>query len=104
MTPIESARRAFDQDFHVTVLIEELSELQKELCKFLRHKEEDTALGLSFKQRLCAKRIASEIADVKMRIQEIEYIFDLSSEINAESINSISKFEKTIQEKNGKKT
>lgn len=54
-------------DHQVTVAIEELSELQKELCKYIRRS------GNLF-------NIAEEIADVQLMLWQMQTVFDVRQE------------------------
>jgi hypothetical protein len=55
-------------DLQIVVAIEELAELQKELCKSLRGNGDTEA-------------ISEEMADVKLMLSQLEYIFKNSSAI-----------------------
>lgn len=52
----------FGIETQITVCIEELSELQKELCKYLRGKNNTL-------------EISEEMADVKIMFEQLEFIF-----------------------------
>lgn len=58
---------AYDEKQFI-VAIEELSELQKELCKFLRNKGKK-------------ENIIEEVADVKIMLEQIEYFFNIDYEV-----------------------
>jgi len=57
----------YGTEHQVTVAIEELSELQKELCKFIRRNG-----NLS--------NIAEEIADVQLMLWQMQTVFDVRQE------------------------
>lgn len=57
----------YGTEHQVTVAIEELSELQKELCKFIRKSG-----------NLC--NIAEEIADVQLMLWQMQTVFDVRQE------------------------
>lgn len=57
----------YGTEHQVTVAIEELSELQKELCKFIRKN------GNLF-------NIAEEIADVQLMLWQMQTVFDVRQE------------------------
>ena len=58
---------AYDEKQFI-VAIEELSELQKELCKLLRNKGKK-------------ENIIEEVADVKIMLEQIEYFFNIDYEV-----------------------
>ena len=55
-------------DLQIVVAIEELSELQKELCKALRGNGK-------------VENISEEIADVKLMLEQLEYIFKNNADV-----------------------
>jgi len=71
MNEEQRAVETYGVEAQLVVAIEELSELQKELCKYLR--------GYP-----CADHITEEMADVKIVLAELEYIFDNGTEIEGE--------------------
>lgn len=62
------AKHVYGIDAQVTKAVEELSELQKELCKFLL---DDGNM----------KNIIEEIADVKVMIEQLELIFECKEKV-----------------------
>lgn len=58
----------FGKEAQTIVAIEELSELQKELCKHLRYLKNGLLRDIS--------PIVEEIADVKIMLEQLELIFD----------------------------
>lgn len=69
-TLYKDAINTFGREKQVIVAIEELSELQKELCKSLRHIGD-------------ADNLQEEIADVEIMLEQLRIIYDLSEiEIN----------------------
>lgn len=62
------AKKVYGIDAQVTKAIEELAELQKELCKFLL---DDSNI----------KNIAEETADVKIMIDQIELMLEIKEEV-----------------------
>ena len=69
----EKAKATWGIDAQVTKAIEELSELQKELCKFLL---DDGSMA----------HITEEMADVKIMIEQMELILE-----NKESVKAVKK-------------
>ena len=51
------------------MVLEEMSELQKEICKWFRGKRDPEA-------------IADELADVEIMLEQVKMIFDLHGEVN----------------------
>lgn len=66
----------FGVENQLIVAIEELSELQKELCKSLR-KEENKA------------NICEEIADVEIMLEQIKLLFDIADVVEMEKTQKI---------------
>lgn len=62
------AKQVYGIDAQVTKAVEELAELQKELCKFLL---DDGTM----------KNIIEEIADVKVMIEQLELIFECKDKV-----------------------
>lgn len=71
---IKTLRAAIDTygpDAQMKMLLEEMSELQKEICKFWRG--EDNAM-----------HIAEEVADVEIMLEQVKMIFGIAGEVNAQ--------------------
>lgn len=62
------AKQVYGIDAQVTKAVEELAELQKELCKFLLYDGK-------------FENIIEEVADVKIMIEQIELIFEISKAV-----------------------
>ncbi|RXM53935.1 hypothetical protein DP134_14045 [Clostridium tetani] len=67
------------------MVFEEMSELQKELCKFKRGKN---TVG----------NIAEEIADVKIMLEQMELAFDIKDKVKFEKDLKIKRLEERIEE------
>lgn len=65
---LESAIATYGAEKQIVVAIEELSELQKELCKFLRHNT--------------MEHIAEEIADVEIVLEQMIMLFSSREQVN----------------------
>ena len=63
-TVYKAAAETFGVTLQTTVAIEELSELQKELCKYLRGKAREEA-------------IIEEMADVRIVMEQIQYLLNI---------------------------
>lgn len=64
----EEALIRFGRHNQLVVAIEELSELQKEICKFFRHEGKHSDL-------------IEEVADVCIMLEQIIYIFDIDEDV-----------------------
>ena len=64
----QAALETFGKELQVTVAIEEMSELTKELCKNSRGQEDTT-------------HIAEEIADVEIMLQQMKMLFDCVGQV-----------------------
>ena len=62
----------FGERNQLIIAIEELSELQKEICKILREKD---------KSRIGLNSLIEEIADVKVMIEQLEFIFNCKDDV-----------------------
>jgi methyl-accepting chemotaxis protein len=72
-------------DLQIIITVEELSELQKALCKFLRHKEKECTTIL--------ESISEEIADVEVMINQIKMAFqnhDFVAQKKVEKLQKVS--------------
>lgn len=59
----------YGTEAQLMMVLEEMSELQKEICKFFRGKRDPDA-------------IADEVADVEIMLEQVKIIFDLHGEVN----------------------
>ena len=64
----QAALETFGKELQVTMAIEEMSELTKELCKNSRGQENPT-------------HIAEEIADVQIMLQQMVMLFDCAGQV-----------------------
>lgn len=67
---ISNAITLFGEQSQIIVAIEELSELQKELCKRLRGNYSNS------------EQIAEEVADVKIMLSQIVQLFEIDEEVD----------------------
>lgn len=74
---LASAIDAFGPDMQMTVAIEEMSELTKELCKVKRKGVLPKTPSHTY------DALAEEIADVYIMLRQLEMIFDNASEVDA---------------------
>lgn len=78
-------KQVYGIDAQITKAIEELSELQKELCKFIL---DDGKL----------ENIIEEVADVKIMIEQIELIFGISKAVKAVKKDKIQRLSDRLDE------
>ena len=85
MKEIEIYKEAYKKfgDTQLDVAIEEMSELTKELCKYKRNYANRMAL-------------VEEIADVKIMIEQLIYIFDCSNEVETVKRMKLDRVEKML--------
>ena len=76
----------FGKEAQTIVAIEELSELQKELCKYLRDLKNGLHRDIS--------SIVEEIADVKIMLEQLELIFDCDLLVVNEMAKKLQRTEK----------
>ena len=82
---LEDAIRAFGGRAQLVVAVEELSELQKEICKYLR--------GFERRAELC-----EEMADVRIMLDQLEVLFDCREEVEAERRKKLERLRARLQE------
>lgn len=69
----------------VTMVFEEMAELQKELCKNLRGKENRV-------------EIAEEIADVEIMLEQMKLLFDIEDAVKRHKIVKLKRLEERVRE------
>lgn len=80
----------FGKKEQITVAIEELSELQKELCKYLRY------FG-----KIDINHISEEMADVEIMLEQLKVIFNNSIDVEYRKKEKIQRTVKRYIEKEG---
>lgn len=68
---LEKALDTYGSQAQITMVFEEMSELQKELCKFLRGKDDGKTIA----------NIAEEIADVEIMLDQMKLLFDIGDDV-----------------------
>lgn len=87
----QAALETFGKELQVTMAIEEMSELTKELCKNSRGQENTT-------------HIAEEIADVEIMLQQMVMLFDCAGQVDEFRRYKLERLAELIKEKkHGKK-
>ena len=90
MTILEKAIEAYGKDMQLTVAVEELSELIKEICKNKRGADN-------------IDNITEEVADCYIMLEQIEIIFELKScDIHAEIDKKLARLERRLAKKERK--
>lgn len=87
MTTLEKAIATYGKDMQLTVAVEELSELIKEICKSKRGNDNRA-------------NIIEEIADCYIMLEQLEIIFGIDSEeIYARFNEKLKRLEKRLEER-----
>ena len=87
MTTLKRAIETYGKDMQLTVAIEELSELIKEICKNKRGADN-------------RENIIEEIADCQIMLSQIQIIFDIgANEIADKVIEKLERLEKRLAER-----
>lgn len=92
MTTLEKAIETYGKDMQLTVAVEELSELIKEICKNKRGSDNRS-------------NIIEEMADCYIMLEQLDIIFDIKrSEMDAVLLKKIKRLENRLSERseNGK--
>lgn len=79
----------YGEELQMIVAIEELSELQKEICKLLRGKGD-------------RNHLLEEVADVKVVIEQIEMMFDLDPAVNIVMCEKVERLIRDMDKQEGK--
>lgn len=82
---LRHAIEAYGPDMQMTVAIEEMAELTKELCKYKR--------GIGSKEH-----IAEEIADVEIMLEQLKLIFDVRDPVRLWKNDKIERLEQRLSE------
>lgn len=81
----EDALIRFGSHNQFVVAIEELSELQKEICKFFRHEGK-------------AEDLVEEVADVSIMLEQIIFIFDIEDDVKKVMEEKIQRLKRRIEQ------
>lgn len=88
MNAIIEAIKTFGKDSQCKIAIEEMAELTKEICKNFRGEEN-------------VNQIAEEIADVKIMLAQLEFLFCCSDKVNKWIDIKLRRLDKMIQREKG---
>lgn len=87
MTVLERAIKTYGKDMQLTVAVEELSELIKEICKNKRGQDN-------------RKNIIEEMADCYIMLEQLAIIFDIPNHaLNEVASQKIARLEKRLEER-----
>lgn len=81
----KAAINKWGNDHQITVAIEEMSELTKELCKYKRGNQNIT-------------NMVKEIADVEIMVEQLKIIFDVYESVKEEKEFKLERLRKRIEE------
>lgn len=82
---LQEAVDRYGTDAQLMMVLEEMSELQKEICKFFRGKRDRDAL-------------ADEVADVEIMLAQLKIIFDLHQDVTAHKEQKIKRLYDRLRE------
>ena len=80
----EDARTRWGSHNQLVVAIEEMSELQKEICKFFRHEGN-------------AKDLIEEAADVSIMLEQVIFIFDIEDDVKKVMQEKIQRLKRRLE-------
>lgn len=81
----KKALETWGQEAQITMVFEEMSELQKELCKALRGNK-------------VTGNIAEEIADVEIMLEQMKLLFGIESLVRANKIYKLERLDERLEE------
>lgn len=82
----KQALDVYGKEAQICMVFEEMAELQKELCKYLRESE---IIG----------NITEEIADVEIMLEQMKLLFDIEKEVEDEKKYKLKRLEERLKEK-----
>ena len=68
---LEKALDTYGSQAQITMVFEEMSELRKELCKYLRGKNDSETI----------EHVAEEIADVEIMLEQMKLLFGIDDDV-----------------------
>ena len=80
----KKALETWGQETQITMVFEEMSELQKELCKALRGEK-------------VAGNIAEEIADVEIMLEQMKLLFEIESLVRANKMYKLERLDERLE-------
>lgn len=88
---LEGAIRMWGRELQMIVAVEELSELQKALCKRLRAEDADVGTRARMEDSIC-----EEIADCYIMLQQMELLFDADGAVADWEVRKLERLEKRV--------
>ncbi len=80
------ALKKWGEDLQIIVAIEEMSELTKELTKYLRNKDKDM------------QNTAQEIADVEIMLAQLKFIFDNHKYVEIHKKSKLQRIKRIVED------
>ena len=87
---------SFGEDLQYTLTFEEMGELSQALCKYIRKHDNCTPEA---KEELI-NHIAEEIADVKLCLEELQYMFNIGEKVKEIKDYKVARGKARAEEKN----
>lgn len=81
----KKAIETYSEANQLVVLFEEMSELQKEVCKSIR-----------YNKRQLKPKIAEELADVEIMLEQLKIIFDIDSEVEMWRLDKVVRLKENL--------
>ena len=86
MSLLQRAIAKYGKDAQMKMVLEEMSELQKEICKMWRGKDNRDA-------------IAEEVADVEIMLDQLKLMLDIPYQVEQHRQNKLQRLQERLEEK-----
>ena len=86
MSLLQRAIAKWGKDAQMKMVLEEMSELQKEICKMWRGKDNRDA-------------IAEEVADVEIMLEQLKLMLDIPYQVEQHRQNKLQRLQERLEEK-----
>ena len=86
MSLLQRAIAKYGKDAQMKMVLEEMSELQKEICKLWRGKDNRDA-------------IAEEVADVEIMLDQLKLMLDIPYQVEQHRQNKLQRLQERLEEK-----
>ena len=86
MSLLQRAIAKYGKDAQMKMVLEEMSELQKEICKLWRGKDNRDA-------------IAEEVADVEIMLDQLKLMLDIPYQVEQHRQNKLQRLQESLEEK-----
>lgn len=86
MSLLQRAIAKYGKDAQMKMVLEEMSELQKEICKMWRGKDNREA-------------IAEEVADVEIMLDQLKLMLDIPYQVEQHRQNKLQRLQERLEEK-----